>query len=304
MTRTLIGGIEGGGTKFVCVTSQVSGEILDETVFPTTTAEETLSRAAAFFADQAKRRGELAAIGLATFGPLGLNPSDPRFGHMLSTPKPGWDGADLLSPLTSALKCPVVLDTDVNGAGLGEARLGAGKGLDCIVYVTIGTGIGGGLIVKGRPVQGLMHPEMGHLKLRRHPQDLDFKGICPFHGDCLEGLVCGPALHERLGFPASEAGPEHPIWDLVAYYLGEFCASLSLVASPQKIILGGGVMSSNGLFPRVRKACAEALNGYVQDAALSADNDTYIVPPQLGARSGALGALLLAEDFIARQSRP
>lgn len=290
----LLGGIEAGGTKFVCVTSTASGVISERKVIPTTTPHETLGAAIAFF----REHGPIKALGVASFGPLVLDRASPHYGQVAATPKPGWTGADLSGVLAKALNCPVALDTDVNGAGLAEARLGAGRGLDVVVYVTVGTGLGGGLIVNGKPVQGLTHPEMGHLRVRRHPDDLDFKGVCPFHGDCLEGLVSGPAAQARLGYPLNDAPLDHPVWALIGYYLGQLCATLCLVVSPRQIILGGGVMSNLSVFPHIRAACAEALNGYVQSEAIGSDR--FIVPPGLGDRAGALGSLLLAEDLLAR----
>jgi fructokinase len=289
-----IGGIEAGGTKFVCVVADEADTILAETVVRTTTPDETLGEAIRFFQGE----GGVEALGVASFGPLVLDRAAPEYGRVAQTPKPGWTGADIVGTFSRALDAPVALDTDVNGAGLAEAQLGAGRGLDVVAYLTVGTGLGGGLIVRGRPVQGLTHPEMGHVKVRRHPLDGDFAGVCPFHGDCLEGMASGPSVMRRLGHPLSEAAADDPVWTLLGHYLGEFCATLTLVASPQRIILGGGVMGNAALFPRVRAACAGALGGYVQHPRLTADADDYIVPPGLGDRAGAIGALLLAEQAL------
>lgn len=292
----LLGGIEAGGTKFICVTGHKPGEIEQRAVIPTTTPEETLGAAIAFF----REHGPVASLGVASFGPLVLDKASPRYGQVAATPKAGWTGADLSGVLAKALGCPVNLDTDVNGAGLAEARLGAAQGLDVVVYITVGTGLGGGLIVDGKPVQGLTHPEMGHVRVRRHPLDEGFKGVCPFHGDCMEGLTSGPAVMARLGFPLNEAPLDHPIWNILGYYLGELCASLCLIASPRQIILGGGVMSNHALFPLIRTACAEALAGYVQHPDFGSER--FIVPPGLGDKAGAIGALLLAQDVLADRS--
>ena len=289
-----IGGIEAGGTKFVCVVADDARTIRAETVIPTTTPEETLSAALAFF----RRQGGVEALGVASFGPLVLDRTSPDYGRVARTPKPGWTGADLVGPFREGLGCPIDFDTDVNGAGLAEARLGAGAGLDVVVYITVGTGVGGGLIVRGRPVQGLTHPEMGHIKLRRLAEDAAFPGVCPFHGDCVEGLVSGPAAKARIGFPLQDASPDHPVWLILGHYLGELCATLALTASPQRIVLGGGVMSNAALFPVIRKACADSLAGYVQHASIAADCDSFIVPPGLGTRAGAIGALLMAQDAL------
>ncbi len=289
-----IGGIEAGGTKFVCVVANAAHEILAETVIPTTTPAETFAAALAFF----RQQGGVQALGIASFGPLILDREAAAYGHVGRTPKPGWTGADIVGVFRCELGVPVVLDTDVNGAGLAEARLGAGRGLDVMAYLTVGTGIGGGLIIGGRPVHGLTHPEMGHVKVQRHALDGDFAGVCPFHGDCLEGMAAGPSVMARLGHPLNEASPDHPIWTILGAYIGQFCATLTLVASPQRIVLGGGVMSNAGLFPRVRTACAAALADYVAHPRLAASATDYIVPPGLGDRAGAIGALLLAESGL------
>ena len=290
-----IGGIEAGGTKFVCVVANEANRILAETVVPTTSPQETIAACVAFF----RAQGGVEALGLASFGPLILDPASAGYGTVGRTPKAGWTGADLVGGFGAALGVPVVLDTDVNGAGLAEARLGAGVGLDVMAYLTVGTGIGGGLIIGGRPVHGLSHPEMGHVKVHRHALDGVFPGVCPFHGDCLEGMAAGPSVMKRLGHPLSEAAPDHPIWTILGDYIGQFCATLTLVASPQRIVLGGGVMGNAALFPVVRAACAAALADYVPIPRLSATATDYIVPPGLGDRAGAIGALLLAESALA-----
>ncbi len=287
-----IGGIEAGGTKFVCVVADEHHNILDQCVVRTTTPEETLGQCIAFF----REKGGVSALGVASFGPLVLNRASSDYGKIAATPKPHWTGADIVGALKGALNCPIGFDTDVNGAGLAEALLGAGRDLEVVAYVTVGTGVGGGLIIKGEPVQGLTHPEIGHIKLRRHPLDEGFSGVCPFHGDCLEGMASGPSVMARLGHPLNEAAPDHPIWDILGYYLGELCATLALVASPQKIVLGGGVMSNHALFPLIRIACAKSLAGYVQHAAVQEAGDAFIVPPALGDRAGVIGALLLARQ--------
>ncbi len=289
-----IGGIEAGGTKFVCVVANQAHEILAETVVPTTTPAETFGAALRFFREQ----GGVQALGIASFGPLVLDPEAPGYGTIGRTPKAGWTGADLLGTFQAGLGVPTVLDTDVNGAGLAEARLGAGQGLDVMAYLTVGTGVGGGLIIDGRPVHGLTHPEMGHVRVHRHPLDGDFAGVCPFHGDCLEGMAAGPSVMKRLGHPLSEAAPDHPIWTILGDYIGQFCTTLTLVASPRRIVLGGGVMGNTALFPLVRSACAKGLANYVPHPKLAATATDYIVPPGLGDRAGAIGALLLAEGAM------
>jgi len=232
----LYGSIEGGGTKFVCAVGSTPDDLRAEVRFPTTTPEATLEQAVGFF----RGRGPLDAIGIAMFGPLVLDRESPEYGHVGPTPKPGWSGADIVGPLTDAFGIPVGFDTDVNGAALGEGRWGAGAGLDNFVYVTVGTGIGGGVVSNGKAVHGLVHSEIGHLRIPRHPDDT-FAGRCPFHGDCLEGLASGPAIADRWGTSAEELGAETPrAVEMEAFSLGYAMANLVLAVSPQRIILGGG----------------------------------------------------------------
>ena len=290
-TRKRYGGVEAGGTKFVLVVGNAEDGIEARHSLPTTSPEETLAGVIAFFQAQEP----ISALGIASFGPLVLDPRRADYGGFGKTPKAGWSGAGLVGPLKEALNVPVGLDTDVNGAGLAEAVYGAGRDEEVVVYITVGTGLGGGLIVRGEPVHGLTHPEMGHVSLPLHPRDADFGGVCPFHGTCLEGLVSGPAISARLGGPLSSAAGNDPIWEQIGYYLGGFCATLTLVASPGKIILGGGVMENAALFAPTRAALATALNGYVGHPRLSSDLSDYVVPPKLGSNAGAIGALILAD---------
>ena len=288
---TTYGGIEAGGTKFVCAVGSGPDDIRAEARFPTTTPQETIERTIAFF----KRQGTLAAIGVASFGPLDPNPASPTFGYITSTPKPGWANTDLVGPLKAALGVPVGFDTDVNGAALGEHRWGAAQGLDTFIYLTIGTGIGGGALVEGNLLHGLMHPEMGHIRIP-HDRELDpFEGICPFHGDCLEGLASGPAIEARWGTRAETLPPDHPAWELEAAYLAYALVNFTLTLSPQRIILGGGVMEQAHLFPLVRAKVRELLNGYLQVSGILEGIDNFIVPPGLGNRAGVLGAMAVGE---------
>jgi fructokinase len=237
----------------------------------------------------------LEAIGIASFGPLDPRPSSPTFGHITSTPKPGWQNFDLAGAVRTALRVPVGFDTDVNGAALGEARWGAARGLTDFIYVTIGTGIGGGAMVNGLLVHGMLHPEMGHVRV---PHDLatdPFPGTCPFHHDCLEGLASGPAIEARWGKPGSDLPPEHPAWRLEAHYLALGLSTWVCTLSPQRIVIGGGVMQQMHLFPLARAALARLLNGYIQTRELIDGLDDYVVPPQLGRHAGVLGAIALAE---------
>ncbi len=295
--RPLLGGIEAGGTKFVCALGHGPDDLRAELRLPTTTPSETIAAAVEFFAGAAGR-GELAAVGIASFGPLDPDPASPTFGHITSTPKPGWAGTDLVGPVARALGVPVGFDTDVNGAALAEHRWGAGRGLDTLVYLTVGTGIGGGAMVGGRPLHGLLHPEMGHLLIARRDDD-DYAGSCPFHGACLEGLASGPAIERRWGRKAETLPADHPAWELEAHYLALGLANLVLVLSPERIILGGGVMAQRQLFPLIRRRLAGLLGGYLQAPALASDHEEYIVPPALGSRAGVCGAIALAEQAAA-----
>jgi len=291
----LWGGIEAGGTKFVCAVGTGPDDVREETRFPTTTPKETIQRAVAFFDEQRRRHGPLDAIGVSSFGPVDPDPASDTFGYITATPKDGWSNTDFVGPIRTALSVPVGFDTDVNGAALGEHRWGAAQGLDTFVYLTIGTGIGGGGLVNARLMHGLVHPEMGHMRL---PHDLEvdpFPGACPFHGDCLEGLASGPAIEQRWKSPARELPENHPAWRIEARYLSLALVNIVCILSPQRIIMGGGVMEQGHLFPLIREQVQELLNGYVKHPALLEDIDRYIVPPGLGSRAGALGAFALAE---------
>jgi fructokinase len=291
-TERIWAGIEGGGTKFVCVVGSGPDAIDATQTIPTTTPAATL-RAAGDFVARAVGSRPLAAIGIAHFGPIDLDPASPAYGSVTTTPKPGWAGADVTGYFRDRFGVPIGWDTDVNGAAVGELRWGAGRGLRSLVYFTIGTGIGGGAIVEGRPVHGLLHPEMGHIPIVARGGDP--AGICPYHGGaCVEGVASGPAIHARAGRPASELPPDDPIWDDEAAYLAFLAAAATLMYSPQRIILGGGVMRQSHLLARIRTRFVALLNGYVQSPAVTRDVAEYLVPPGLGDRSGVLGALALA----------
>ncbi|QRN97937.1 ROK family protein [Archangium violaceum] len=292
----LWGGIEAGGTKFVCAVGTGPDDIRAEVRIPTTTPEATVGQALAFFQAQTRERGPLAAIGIASFGPVDLHPDSPTYGFITSTPKPGWRNADVAGPFRRALNVPVGFDTDVNGAALGENRWGAARGLDTFVYLTIGTGIGGGGLINGRLMRGLLHPEMGHFRLPHDLQADPFPGGCPFHGDCFEGLASGPALEKRWGQRAETLPAEHPAWALEAHYIALALMNYICTLSPQRLIVGGGVMAQRHLFPLVRSEVVRLLNGYIQSPAILEHIDAYIVPPGLGDRAGVLGALALARE--------
>jgi len=291
----LYGGIEAGGTKWVCAVGTEPGDLRATTRFPTSTPDETIAQAIAFF----KNQPSLAAIGVGSFGPIDAHQGSPMFGYITTTPKPGWRNTDLAGPIRHALGVPVGFDTDVNAAALGEWRWGAAQGLDSLVYLTIGTGIGGGVIAEGNLLHGLLHPEIGHMRI---PHDLardPFPGSCPYHGDCLEGLAAGPALAARWGERGERLPPSHPAWDLQAHYLGLALSNLVCALSPQRIVLGGGVMHQPGLIERVRREVQALLNGYIQDPQIERSIDSYIVLPGLGDQSGVLGAIALAQQATA-----
>ena len=293
----MYGGIEAGGTKFVCAVGSDPEDLRGETRFPTTTPEETLNQAIAFFRQQQATLDEpLTAIGVAAFGPLDPDPDSPTFGFITPTPKPGWANTDFAGVIRRALRLPVGFDTDVNGAALAEQRWGAAQGLDTFVYLTIGTGIGGGGMAAGRLLHGLLHPEMGHLRVPHDRQADPFPGSCPFHGDCLEGLASGPALEQRWGRQAETLPPDHPAWALEARYLALGLVNIILTLAPQRIILGGGVMQQPLLFPLVRREVQKLLNGYIHAPEILERIDNYIVPPALGNRAGVLGAIALAQN--------
>jgi fructokinase len=289
----LYGGIEAGGTKFVCAVGTGPDDLRAETRFPTTTPVETIGRAITFFQEQ---RLPLAAIGIAAFGPVDPNPASPTFGYITSTPKPGWAHTDFAGAIRQALGLPVGFDTDVNVAALGEHHWGAAQGLDTFIYLTIGTGIGGGGLVNGQLMHGLVHPEMGHIRIPHDWTADPFAGVCPYHGDCLEGLATGPALEQRWGQPAETLPADHPAWTLEAHYLALALANFICTLSPQRIVLGGGVMEQRHLFPLVRQKVQQLLNGYVPALEILEEIDTYIVPPVLGKRAGVLGAVALARQ--------
>ncbi len=294
MDQTLYGGIEAGGTKFVCAVGTGEGEILRETRFPTRDPEETLRKAISFFNEQLGEN-PLQAIGIGSFGPLDLNPSSPTYGYITTTPKTNWSNTDLVGEVEKTLGLPVSIDTDVNAAALGEHRWGAAKGLETFIYLTIGTGIGGGGMVKGQLLHGLIHPEMGHIPLPHDVGQDSFEGACSYHGDCFEGLASGSAIAKRWGQSPESLPPDHPAWSLEAKYIGYALAVYVYVLSPERIILGGGVMRQKELFPLIRAELKQVLQGYVRSDAILVDNDDYIVPPKLGDQAGVLGAIAMAK---------
>ena len=291
----LYGGIEAGGTKFICAIGTGPDDIRAETRFPTSAPADAIRQAIAFFKGYQSRE-PLTAIGVASFGPVDPDLRSPSFGYVTTTPKPGWAQTNFVGPLRDALGVPVGFDTDVNGAALGEHRWGAAQGLDTFVYLTIGTGLGGGGMVNGKLVHGLMHPEMGHMLVPHNWEADPYAGFCPYHGDCWEGLCAGPALEGRWQTRAENLPLDHPAWELEAHYLALGLVNIICTLSPQRIIMGGGVMDQSHLFPLVHNNVYMMLNGYIQAAQILENMDSYIIPPGLGSRAGVLGAIALAQD--------
>ncbi len=292
----LYGAVEAGGTKFVLAVGTGPDDLRAQIRIDTGTPETTLEQTCAFFHAATDEHGPLAAVGVGCFGPVDLDRSSPTYGWITTTPKSGWANTDIVGHLAATLNLPVGFDTDVNCAALGEARWGAGVGLHSLLYLTIGTGIGGGAIADGDILHGRMHPEMGHIPVP-HSLDRDpYEGCCPYHGDCLEGLASGPALRDRWGTPADELPADHAAWSLQAEYLGSALTTFILTLSPQRILLGGGVMEQEHLFPRIRAEVARILQGYLKQPEVHEELDAFIAPPGLGPRAGICGALALAQS--------
>ena len=270
------GAIEAGGTKWICGVGS-GPDHLEKIQIPTTTPDETIAAAIAFFTGR-----RIAALGIGSFGPVDL-----ERGYITSTPKAGWQNTDVVGPIQTALQIPVAFDTDVNAAVMGESRWGAAQNVSNCIYLTIGTGVGGGAIVDGHRMHGVTHPEMGHIRI---PHDGLFAGVCPFHGDCLEGLASGPAIQKRWGKTASELNADHPAWPIEARLLALAIANFAFTLSPACVILGGGVMQQSHLYPIIREELTALLNGYVTQPS--------VLAPGLGGRSGILGALALAEALV------
>ncbi|OQM45941.1 fructokinase [Anoxybacillus sp. UARK-01] len=287
-----LGAIEAGGTKFVCAVGDDDGRVRQREMFPTTTPEETMRSVIHFF-----QQFELKAIGIGSFGPIDLNKSSHTYGYITSTPKRKWENFNFVGEMSKYFPVPIGFDTDVNAAALGEQLWGAAKGTHSCLYMTVGTGIGVGAIVEGRLLHGLLHPEMGHILVRRHPED-SFAGCCPFHNDCLEGMASGPAIEKRWGKKGAELTNHTEVWELEAFYLGQAIAQYILALSPEKIIVGGGVMKQPQLLPAVRRYVIGFLNGYIQHEAILQHIDEYVVRPGLGDNAGICGALALAKQAL------
>lgn len=300
--KRIYGTIEGGGTKFICAVADEHNKILREIRIPTTLPHVTLAACADFFLQAQQDLGQLAALGIACFGPLDPRPTSPTYGHILATPKPNWENADIIGffRVTLGEDLPIGFDTDVNGAVLAESRWGAGQGLSNLVYLTIGTGVGGGALVDSQLLHGYAHPEMGHMLLPKHASDSSFNGACPFHGACLEGLASGPAIEVRWNQPAASLPQDHPAWQLEAHYLALGLMNICLILAPERIILGGGVMNQSFLFPMIRSELTRLLGNYVRLPQI-ADMENYVVPTGLEGIAGLYGGLALAHQALQDQ---
>ena len=288
----LFGALEAGGTKMVCAVGDENGNILKRVSIPTRTPEETMPEMIAFF-----REYPLAALGIGCFGPVDLDKKSPTYGFITSTPKLAWQNYPIVNAFHQALCIPIGFDTDVNAAALGEAAYGCTRDVDNSIYITIGTGVGVGVIANGKPYHGMMHPEGGHIILSRHPQEPMVKSACPFHDNCLEGLAAGPSIEKRWGRPAAELTEKQEVWDLEAFYIGQALADYIMLLSPERIVLGGGVMHVPGLLPLIRKETLRQLNGYIRVKNLE-DIDHYIVGASLQDNQGILGCLELAMQEV------
>lgn len=291
---SLYGGIESGGTKFFCIIGNNPDKIVAETRIPTTTPNDTIHKVIEFFRPYAIT-GDLTAVGIASFGPLDLNPKSGTYGFITSTPKPGWANIDLLGLIQRQLNLPIAFDTDVNAAAFGEKFWNEEVNCsDPFLYMTVGTGIGIGVIINGKPIHGLIHAEAGHISILHDWQNDPFRGVCPFHGDCLEGLASGLAIYNRWGQLPETLSNDHPAWDLEAEYISLGLINLIYTYSPQQIVIGGGVSQHPGLIELVRAKVQKRNNGYVQSSMLEENINKYIRSPFLGTKSGALGAMAMA----------
>ena len=293
----VLGALEAGGTKMVCAIGNEQGQVLERVSIPTVSPEETMPQMLSFF-----KQHNIEALGIGCFGPINPVEGTATYGYITTTPKLAWQNYNIVGAFQEALGCPVGFDTDVNAAVLGEVSFGSMQGLDSCIYVTVGTGVGVGVFTGGRLLHGMMHPEAGHILLQRHPADT-YKGKCPFHGNCLEGLASGPAREERWGAKAETLGDRREVWELEAYYIAQACVNYTLVYSPKRIILGGGVMHQEQLFPLIRRQYQELMADYVITPELENLN-RYIIPCSLHDDQGILGCLKLAMDalekFLAR----
>ena len=285
----IMAAVEAGGTKFNCGLGDENGNIIDQVSIPTTTPEETMKKVIEYFKDK-----KFDVMGVGSFGPIDPIKGSKTYGHITKTPKAYWSDYNLIGELKKHFDVPIEFDTDVNGAALAEAWWGAGKGFKNVMYITVGTGIGAGATVDGKMLQGLTHPEMGHISVKRHPEDT-FEGTCSFHGDCLEGMAAGPAIEKRWGKKGIELAEDNRVWEMEAYYLSQALVNYILILSPEKIIMGGGVMKQKQLFPLIHKNVKEMLNGYVDKKEILEDIENYIIYPGLGDYAGFIGSFALGK---------
>jgi fructokinase len=295
----VFGSIEAGGTKIVCLIAKNRNDILDQWVIQTETPEMTLKAIASYFKDALMQnpKWDLQSVGITSFGPVDLVKGSPMYGHIEATPKPGWSGANIYGFIKNELGVPVFIDTDVAGAAIAEYTVGAGVGKESLIYITIGTGIGGAFIYKGEVIYSTHHLEIGHMKLPRVAGDT-FKGACPFHGDCFEGMASGPAMEKRWGMPGKQLPDDHPGWQFEAAYIGQAIINLFYTMAPEMIVLGGGVMMHDGLLDMVRAYVVEQMNDYCQPRQYKEDIASTIVKPGSGNIAGAIGGIILAENGL------
>ncbi|PNV59371.1 fructokinase [Clostridium sp. chh4-2] len=286
-----LGALEAGGTKMVCAVGNENGEIFERISIPTETPDITMPKIIDYFKDK-----EIEALGVGCFGPIDLNRSSETYGYITTTPKLAWANYNIVGALKDALHIPVGFDTDVNGSALGEATWGITRGLENSMYITIGTGIGAGVISNGKLLHGMLHPEAGHVLLRKHPDDT-YEGKCPYHKTCLEGLAAGPAIEARWGKKGVELADKKEVWEMEAYYIAQALVDYIVILSPQRIVLGGGVMHQEQMMPLVRQQVKEQLNAYIRTKELE-DLESYIVLPSLDDNQGIMGALKLALDEL------
>ena len=288
-----LGALEAGGTKMVCAIGNEKGEIFERISIPTETPDITMPKIVEYFQGKG-----IEALGIGCFGPIDLNRDSETYGYITTTPKLAWSNYNIVGVLKDALRIPVGFDTDVNGSMLGEATWGCAQGLECSMYITIGTGIGAGIIANGKLLHGMLHPEAGHLLMRRYPDDT-YEGKCPYHKTCLEGMAAGPAIEDRWGKKGVELTDRKEVWEMEAYYIAQALVDYIMVLSPQKIILGGGVMHQEHMMPLVLKELKEQLGGYIQTKEIE-NLAEYIVLPSLDDNQGIMGALKLALDELER----
>ena len=291
----LFGALEAGGTKMVCAIGDENGNILERVSIPTGTPENTMPPMIEFF----KGKG-ISALGIGCFGPVDLDKKSPTYGYITSTPKLAWPNYPIVAEFEKALGIPVGFDTDVNAAALGEATWGCTKDVDNSIYITIGTGVGVGVIANGKPYHGMIHPEGGHILLSRHPQDPMVGSGCPFHENCMEGLAAGPSLEKRWGVKGAELAGRPEVWELEAWYIAQAITNYIMILSPQRIICGGGVMHQDCLLPMIRKNVTEMVNGYIKGKGMD-DLENYIGGVSLNDNQGAMGAVKLAMDALAEK---